>query len=100
MSARSLEATLPRNAIANNMEEKMVKKMRLTVALLAAMGAMLLALMVVLAQPRAVSAAETLVADKIVRVPESAFDVDTGVDVRRGDRLVVSASGQIWAGVA
>jgi hypothetical protein len=82
------------------MEEKMAKKMTLTVAWLAAVGVTLLALMVVLAQPRAVSATETLVADKTLKVPESAFDVNTGVDVRRGDRIVVSASGQIWSGVA
>src|SRR5215203_2464212 len=101
MGARSLETTLPRNAIANNIEEKkMAKKMTLTAALLGAVGAALLALMmVVLAQPRAAGGAETLVVDKIVMVPESAADVNTGVDVHKGDRLVVSASGTIWAGV-
>jgi len=101
MGARSLETTLPRNAIANNIEEKkMAKKMTLTAALLGAVGAALLALMmVVLAQPRAASGAETLVVDKTVMVPESAADVNTGVDVHKGDRLVVSASGTIWAGV-
>src|SRR5215207_323394 len=45
-------------------------------------------------------ATETLVVDKTVTVNESDFDVDSSVDVRTGDRLVVSASGQIWAGVA
>ena len=67
---------------------------------LAMLGAMLLALAMVLTLSRSASAAETLVVDKTVTVHESDFDVDTGVDVRTGDRLVVSASGQIWAGVA
>lgn len=32
-------------------------------------------------------------------IPEGARDIDTGMDIRYGDRLVFSASGEIWAGV-
>ena len=32
-------------------------------------------------------------------VPESAFDVDTGIDLLPGDHVVFSASGDIEAGV-
>jgi hypothetical protein len=71
-----------------------------TIPVVAIIGALLLTLTVVLAPSRPAGAAETLVVDKTVTVNESDFDVDTGVDVRTGDRLVVSASGQIWAGVA
>jgi hypothetical protein len=41
-----------------------------------------------------------LVVDKFVPVREDHWDVDTGVDIRRGDKVEVTANGQIWAGVA
>jgi hypothetical protein len=78
----------------------LVKKAKTSPVMLAMLGALLLALAVVFAVSRPAGATETLVVDKTVTVHESDFDVDTGVDVRTGDRLVVSASGQIWAGVA
>jgi FAD binding domain len=53
-----------------------------------------------LTTPDTGGALETLVVDKTVTVNESDFDVDTGVDMRTGDRLVVHAFGLIWAGVA
>src|SRR5215218_1722812 len=77
----------------------LVKNAKTSPVVLAIIGALLLALVVVLALSRPAGATETLVVDKTVTVNESDFDVDTGVDVRTGDRLVVSASGQIWAGV-
>jgi hypothetical protein len=80
------------------MSQSMAKNVRIDALVLAMLGTLLLALAIVFALPRPASAAETLVADKTVTVRESDFDVDTGVDVRTGDRLVVSASGQIWAG--
>lgn len=41
----------------------------------------------------------TLVAEQTIQVNERDFDVDTNLDIRTGDRLVISASGEIWAGV-
>ena len=32
-------------------------------------------------------------------MPESARDVDTKIDVKPGDRIIVNAEGMIWAGV-
>lgn len=45
------------------------------------------------------SPANTLVANQTFTVHESDFDVNTFIDVQPGDRLVFSASGEIWAGV-
>jgi hypothetical protein len=39
------------------------------------------------------------VVDKWVDVPESAFDVDTGVDMQPADEFSLTGSGAIWAGV-
>jgi hypothetical protein len=40
-----------------------------------------------------------VVADKTVSVGEGDLDVDTGVNVRPGDRLLIEATGEIWPGV-
>jgi hypothetical protein len=77
----------------------LVKNAKTSPMVLAIMGALLFTLAVMLVPSRPAGAAETLVVDKTVTVRESDFDVDSGVDVRTGDRLVVSASGQIKSGV-
>lgn len=40
-----------------------------------------------------------LIDEQEITVPESSAGVDTGIELERQDRLVISASGQIWAGV-
>jgi hypothetical protein len=42
--------------------------------------------------------AQTLITSRSMSVCEFQYDVDTGVYVQPGDRLVVSASGTIWDG--
>lgn len=44
------------------------------------------------------AAAPSLVKSDVVAVCESHYDVDALTDLRPGDRLVVQASGTIWAG--
>ena len=63
------------------------------------MAAVFLALMIAMERPADAQEVETLVADKTVEVPESAEDVDTGIDIKYQDRLIVTADGQIWSGV-
>lgn len=43
---------------------------------------------------------ERLVIDQNVIVKESDSNVDTVIDIMQGDRILFSASGSIWAGVA
>lgn len=43
---------------------------------------------------------ERLIGELTLSVKESDADVDTGLDVLMTDRLVINASGKIWAGVA
>ncbi len=52
-----------------------------------------------LAAPAAQAAAgQTLLTSRTLSVCEHQYDVDTGTYVQPGDRLVVSATGTIWAG--
>jgi hypothetical protein len=43
--------------------------------------------------------AQPVVVDKTVSIGEGEFDVDTGVSVQPGDRLLLEATGEIWPGV-
>jgi hypothetical protein len=71
-------------------------------ALLAVLAAMLLALIAGVVMVRPAVAEMQLVQTKDVTVPGKMtappYDVDTGIDLKPGDRLVVSASGRIWPG--
>jgi hypothetical protein len=40
-----------------------------------------------------------LVEDETLAVPQNEYDVPVGIDAEDGDRVEVSADGQIWAGV-
>src|SRR5262245_66526533 len=51
------------------------------------------------ADAQVLAAAQTLIDDKTVEVREADFDVDTGIDLQRNDRLVFSATGTIFSGV-
>jgi len=53
----------------------------------------------VAANPQVLGAAQTLINDKTVEVREADYDVDTGIDLQRNDRLVFSANGSIFSGV-
>lgn len=53
------------------------------------------ALFVLVALAEPARAQQSLIVDKVVSVPESSSGVDTGVDVRASDRLVMSAGGEI-----
>jgi hypothetical protein len=44
-------------------------------------------------------AASPIYTSQPIVVPESAYDVDTGVDIPTNSRVVISCSGKIWAGV-
>jgi serine protease len=44
-------------------------------------------------------AAPRLVMDRVVSVSKNTYDVNTGIDVQPGDRVVFTASGDIWSGV-
>jgi hypothetical protein len=52
-----------------------------------------------LAVSPAQAAASTVVCDVVVEVQEADWDVYTGCDLEHADRVVISASGLIWAGV-
>jgi hypothetical protein len=86
---------------ANHKEsEKEMTKTRDLRALLAVSAAMLLALIacVVLVRPAAAEV-QTVVDNKPVTVPGTyPGDYNTGIELKTGDRVVVSASGKIWPG--
>jgi hypothetical protein len=75
-------------SIAHNNEGK--RRARLAVALLVGLLASLIA---VAALERPASAEIRLVEDRFVTVPGTAGDVDTGIDLQTGDRMVFNADG-------
>jgi hypothetical protein len=83
----------------HKVSETMTKKAKTRAVVLAALGAVLLAMAAGMAT--AGPAAAEILPEKTVWVPEKSIEVDTGLEIQPGDQVAISADPheRIWSGV-